>query len=230
MVKHLAIIMDGNRRWAKQNGFEAFMGHRKGSETAQKVVDYCLTKNITVLSLYLLSIENLYKRSELEKKYLFSLLLDLIEKNLDEYLKKGVQIKFVGDRALFPKEVVNSCIKAEEATKDQTKLQLNFLFCYGGRQEILDATKRIAQQIKTGELKEDQITDELFSKYLWTGNTPDPDLIIRTGKQQRLSNFMPYKSAYSELYFLDLLWPEVQIEDLETAIKHFENQKRNFGA
>jgi undecaprenyl diphosphate synthase len=228
MVKHLAFIMDGNRRWAKNNSLDSYLGHYHGAQAAQRAVEFCLKENIKYLSLYTFSLENL-KRTEQEKAYIFNLLIQETESKLEEYIQKGIRVKFIGDRLLFPESVLPTCAKIEQQTAHLNNLQVNLLFCYGARQEILDCVKRIVQKIKSGEISEDQVTDDLFSKLLWTNGTPEPDLIIRSGGQQRLSNFLLYQSAYSEFYFLDCLWPDVQMHHFEQALNQFKNCKRNFG-
>lgn len=228
MVSHIAIQMDGNRRWAKQNGYESYIGHYYGAQTAQKAIEFCLNNNIPHLSLYTLSIENL-KRSQEEKSYIFNLLISLTEKYLSEYISKGVKIKFIGNRSLSPANVIEMCNKIEEKTKDLNKLQVNLLFCYGSRQEILDATKKIAAKVASGELSEMEITDELFAKYLWTNESPEPDIIIIPGGKKRISNFLLYQSAYSEYFFLDYMWPDIKELHLEDVVNQFKTRKRNFG-
>lgn len=230
MIKHLACMMDGNRRWARKQGWAAIYGHRQGIETVRRVVDFCLQHNIPYLSLYTLSIENL-KRSEEEKSSLFGLALNEANKLADELIKSNVRVRFVGDRALFPASLAPICAEIEEKTKNGTALHLNFLFCYGSRQEIVGGVKEVVRRIKAGELKEEEINEKTFNSALWLGDVPEPDLIVRTGGAQypRLSNFLLYQSAYSEYYFLDCLWPELSIDDLEKIVTDFSSRQRNFG-
>jgi undecaprenyl diphosphate synthase len=229
MIKHLAIIMDGNRRWAKKNGLKSFLGHKYGAEAAKRTVEFCLQENIRYLSLYTLSIENLNNRSEIEKEFIFSLLIDEATNYIEEYKKKGVRVKFVGDRSLYPEKVIPACNKIEEETKLGNILQVNLLFCYGARQEILSSVKSIVRRVISGEISQADITDELFTKSLWTNGTPEPELIIRTGSVHRLSNFLLYQAAYSEFYFLDCMWPEIETHHLEKALSKFKACQRNFG-
>ncbi len=229
MLKHLACIMDGNRRWAKKRGLVPWRGHREGLEALQRVIDFCLEKDIPYLSLYTFSLENL-GRSEQEKNYLFGVLAQEFERTkLDNLINQGVHVRFIGDRNYFPKNVVNLCENMERKTTHCDALNLNLLFCYGARQEIIDSVQRIVHDSKEGRLSEESISEELFSRYLWTSGIPDPDMIIRTGGLARLSNFLLYQSAYSELYFLDCLWPEITKEHLEKALENFNNRQRNFG-
>jgi len=222
--------MSGNRTWAKRKGWLPLMGYKPGVQTIRRVIDFCLKKNIAYLSLYTFSIEN-FKRPEDEKNYLFEVLVkDEFNSMVDEACQNGVRMEFLGDRALFPKSVVSWFEKAEERTAQLKNLTVNFMFCYGGRQEIVHAAKVLAHKVKTGELQESDITPELFSQNLWTTGIPDPDLIIRPDGEKRLSNFLSYQSAYTELYFLDCMWPGLSDEHLEEAWNYFGTVKRNFGA
>ena len=228
MVKHLACIMDGNRRWAMNQGLISFLGHRNGWDAVKRVIDFCLEKKITYLSLYAFSIENL-KRSEEEKHYLFEVLAQEAFAELEYFKSKNVRIRFIGDRTLFPKSIKHISEKSERETAECSALQLNFLLCYGGQQEIVDTAKRIAIKVAKGDLQVDDITPELFENFLWTAPNPSPDLIIRTGGDNRLSNFLLFQCAYSELYFLDCLWPDISVQHLEAAIIYYDNCRKNFG-
>jgi len=221
--------MDGNRRWAMRQSFAKLLGHKKGIETIQTVIDFCLAKKISYLSLYAYSIENIQNRSVEEQQYLFEQLAWQALDDIDTFKKKNVRIRFIGDRNLFPKSMQTISEKAEAETAHCTVLQVNLLFCYGGRQEIVDATKRIAQAVSLGALKIDDITTQLFEDNLWTSGMPLPDLIIRTGGQQRLSNFLLYQAAYSELYFLDCMWPDISEKELELALTYYDECQKNFG-
>lgn len=228
MIKHLALIMDGNRRWAKKRLLTPWKGHQEGVQAAQKVLDYCIKHKIKFLSLYTFSLEN-FNRSSEEKNYLFEILAHEAHKRLPELIAQGMRICFMGDRSLFPASVKPTIDDVEAQTKHLDVLQVNLLFCYGGQQEIAHACKAIAQDVQTGKLHTDQINEKLVSSYLWTGSTPEPELIIRTGGRNRLSNFLLFQAAYSELYFLDCLWPDIQEADLDRAIGYFEEVTRNFG-
>jgi len=221
--------MDGNRRWALRQGFAAWFGHKKGLDTVQRVIDFCLEKSIEYLSLYAFSLENLEHRSRAEQAYLFEVLAQEAFCDLEIYKQKNVRICFIGDRALFPASIKDLCINVEEETKSGTALQLNFLLCYGGQQEIVDATKRITQEVINGVLQINDITPDVLKNFLWTAEIPSPDLIIRTGGQQRLSNFLLFQCAYSEFYFLDILWPDILQSHLEDAFIYFNECRKNFG-
>ena len=228
MIKHMAIIMDGNRRWARSKGFLPMKGHSQGVETAKKVLEFCLKKGIRYVSLYTFSIEN-FNRPETEKSFLFNLLVREAKKLTKNFLKKGIRIRFVGDRSLFPKNVQATCDHIEKETAHLDKLTANLLFCYGGRQEIVAGTKKIACQVKNGQLHEDDINEEILAKNMWMNGAPSPDILIRTGGEKRLSNFLLYQAAYSELYFLDALWPAVTEADLKNVCDDFSARQRRFG-
>lgn len=228
-IKHLGIIMDGNRRWAKKQGFKPWVGHERGVDPVKTTVEFCIEQNIPHLSLYAFSLENLNRSAE-ELDHLFT----TIEKGLtnDEFqkvIKNGVKILFIGDRSRFPSRLMPTIQDLEQRTQTGTALTLNILFCYGGQQELTDTMQRLGKRIAEKTLKPEDITLELIQEHLWTHESPNPDLIIRTGGNQRLSNFLPWQSAYSELMFIDTYWPDITKEDLFTAVQKFANIQRNFG-
>jgi len=227
-INHLACIMDGNRRWAKKRGLFAWLGHREGMEAVRTVVNFCLEKNINYLSLYAFSLEN-FKRPSIEKKYLFNYLAEQAEEEVPLFIKKGVRVRFVGDRNYFPDSLRSVCARVEKETSNGKNLLLNLLFCYGAQQELVAGIKGLVKDVKAGKLSEEDITEERINDYLWMGAIPAPDLIIRTGGMQRLSNFLLYQSAYSELCFFECMWPDLSKDHLEKAISSFEGSKRNFG-
>lgn len=229
-LKHLAVIMDGNRRWAKRSGKAAWLGHQEGVKPLKMTVQFCLKHKIPYLSLYTLSLENL-KRSPEELNYLFNILAhELDGAYTDDLVKYGVRVRFVGDRAQFPAQLVPVINRVEERTAAGNNLTLNLLFCYGGCQEIVAAAQALSRAVKAGTLKPEDIDDARFEEFLWLGKMPRPDLVIRTGKQCRLSGFLTYQSAYSELYFLDCYWPEVTEKHLENIVADFSKRSRTFGA
>jgi undecaprenyl diphosphate synthase len=229
MIKHLAIQMDGNRRWAKQQGLRAFYGHGQGLKTVQKVIDYCLENSIPYLSLYTLSLENL-KRSPEELHYLFSLLVNEGKNRMIEAVEKGARIKFIGDRSKFPQETREAVEEIERKTITGNKLQVNLMFCYGSQQEIVAGVKTLIEKVQAGQLSMDQLNEQLFQDHLWTAGIPSPELVIKTGGRQRLSNFLLYQAAYSELYFPDCLWPDLQVSHLQEAMNYYQSCQRNFGS
>jgi len=220
--------MDGNRRWAIKNGLIPSYGHKKGLEAVSVVVDFCLNKKIRYLSLYTFSVENL-NRSTQEIVYLFEVLANQAVEELAQFKQKSVNIRFIGDRSLFPKNVRPLCEKIEKETQECNELYMVFLLCYGGTQEIIDTAKRIAIKVKKGDLHASDITIDVFENFLWTAGIPNPDLIIRTGGYRRMSNFLLFQGAYSELYFLDCLWPDITKTDLDLAVTYFNDCQRNFG-
>ena len=228
-MQHLACIMDGNRRFAKKNGLKPWLGHTKGVDAVRTTIEFCVQHNIPYLSLYAFSLENLH-RSDEEKQHLFALMVDRIEKHSNEFSEKNIRIRFIGDRMRFPEQVLKSCSEIEDKTASGTRLQVDVLFCYGGRQEIVAAARQAAQAVLQGTMRVEDITDESFSAQLWQGDIPAPDLIIRTGGVCRLSNFLLYQAAYAELYFSDLLWPEITTEHLQAAVDTFNQRKRTFGS
>jgi len=227
-IKHLACIMDGNRRWACRKGILPWYGHREGADVVRVAIETCLAHDIKHLSLYAFSIENL-KRSARENSYLFKLLIDEAPAVLKECIERSVRIRFVGERSLFPSEVLQTCEQLERETAHFDRMQINFLFCYGAQQELLSAVKRIVADVEEGLTCPNEISQELLEQHLWTAGMPPPDLIVRTGGGQRLSNFLLYQAAYSELYFLDCLWPDLTKKHLDDAIDYFHACKRNFG-
>lgn len=220
--------MDGNRRYALQHGWKPWVGHKKGVEAVRVVLDFCLQRGIRYLSLYTFSLEN-FKRCQEEKDILFELIVNNAIKHMPEALQKGIKICFVGDRSLFPHSVLAPCAQVEQATAHCKSLQVNFLFCYGGQQEITYALKEIVRKVKMGQLDESAISEELIMQHLWTHDTPAPDLIIRTGGQVRTSNFLLFQSAYSQYYFTDQYWPSITAQDLAKACEAFSTAKRNYG-
>ncbi len=227
-MNHLACIMDGNRRWAKARNLLPWLGHQEGVKALERTVDFCLSQNIPILSLYVFSLEN-FQRSEAELDFLFGpLFQEATHKFNAEYRRKGVRIRLVGDRSKFPASVA-ALVPELEQFEGEEKLLVNLLFAYGGQQEILAVMQRVAQDSKAGLLDPDAITAETFHRYSWLGHVPPPDLIIRTGGAKRLSNFFLFQSAYSELCFLECMWPDIQQSHLEHALQEFNASKRNFG-
>lgn len=226
MITHLACIMDGNRRWAKKRLLPTWAGHKKGAEKAKEVIDFCLKKKIAYLSLYTFSLENMAGRSQEEKSYLFGDLAREIKSFVPEFIQKGIRLCFMGDATLFPAELATVFADAQEQTKRGTVLQCNILFCYGSRQEIRHAAQEYAKVYANSP---QACSDELFHSLLWTGNIPDPDLIVRTGNVQRLSNFMLYQAAYAEIRFLSCMWPELSMQELEDMLYSCVMAQKNNG-
>jgi len=228
-IKHLGIIMDGNRRWAKSHGYKPWIGHKKGVEPVRTTLEFCIKNKIPNLTLYVFSLEN-FNRPQEELSYLFDVLAQQIaDQELDKLFKEGIKVRFIGERSLFPEKLKPIIEDIENKTQHGTKLTLNLLFCYGGQQEIVAAVKKIAQQCTNGTLMPEEITPELFANHLWSGPVPPPDLIIRTAGDQRLSNFLTWSSAYSELCFLPCFWPEITEDILAQTTANYYHRKRTFG-
>ncbi|HEY4694532.1 MAG TPA: polyprenyl diphosphate synthase [Candidatus Nanoarchaeia archaeon] len=219
---HVAIIMDGNRRWAKQRGLPALAGHAAGVEALEKVVTLAAKKKIKFLTVYALSAENLQERGQSELAGLFSLIQKGLVTKLDRLVKEGVKLVFLGNIKALPTLVQKALGLALERSKGGKGLQLAVALNYSSRAEIVEAAQK-ASSIK-------DLDETKFSNLLYTSPTADPDLIIRTGGQKRLSNFLLWQASYSELYFTDLLWPDFGEKDFERALEDFALRKRNFGA
>jgi len=219
--KHLGIILDGNRRWARENNLPDFKGHNKGLEKAMKVVEWAGKKGVKILTLFVFSTEN-WKRSEKEVNHIMSLGEKTLRERLEEFVKEGIKVKILGKKNKLSESLKEAIKKAEKATKTNTKMTLNIALSYGGRAEIVEAFKKI---MKKG-VDPEEIDEDLIADNLWTS---DLDLIIRTGKERRLSNFFIWQAAYSELCFLDKYWPEFSEEDLDRAIEDYSNRPRRFG-
>lgn len=226
---HIAIIMDGNRRWAKNKKLDTRLGHKKGAETLENIVRYCNKIGIKYLTVYAFSTEN-WKRSKEE----VGALMMLLQNYLDDFAKRAdtenIKINMIGERENLSKGLLKSIDNAIERTKNITGIQFNIAFNYGGRNEIVTAVKKIANDVKNDKLQIDDITEELVSKYLYTNDIPDPDLLIRTSGELRTSNFLPWQLVYSEFYFTDKLWPDFEPDDLDNAIEEYNRRTRKFGA
>lgn len=229
MPRHIAIIMDGNRRWAKAKGKPANFGHKEGAKTLEKIVRYANKIGLEYITVYAFSTEN-WKRAEEEVKAL----MFLFQSYLNDYAKRAdsenIKVQFLGDRTALSKAMQKSMKECIEKTKNNTGVTFNIAINYGGRDEILYAIKNIASKVKDGELQIDEINDKIVSENLYTENMPDPDLLIRTSGEQRLSNFLLWQVAYSEFLFVDKNWPDFTEEDLDKAIEVYQHRHRKFGA
>ncbi|MBV4418075.1 isoprenyl transferase [Clostridium tyrobutyricum] len=225
---HIAIIMDGNGRWAKQRKLPRTMGHRAGVEALKKIVRECDRLKVKYLTVYAFSTEN-WQRPKDEVSAIMKLLVQYLRRELDELNKNNVVINNIGDTSGLPELCARELINAYNNTKDNTGLVLNLAFNYGGRAEIIRAFKLMNLDIKNGLLSEDDINDKIVSKYLYTKGMPDPDLIIRPSGEQRLSNFLLWQCAYSEFWYSNINWPDFRKEDLIQAIYDYQNRDRRFG-
>ncbi|OSQ38085.1 UDP pyrophosphate synthase [Thalassospira mesophila] len=227
--RHVAIIMDGNGRWARARGKPRTMGHRAGVEAVRRTVQTAADIGIEYLTLYGFSTEN-WKRPEGEVSDLMGLLRLFIKRELATLDKNGVQIKIIGDRHRFAADIRELLDNAEKRTATNSRLKLTIALSYGARAELVDAVRQIAHQVASGKLTENDITEDLIEQNLSTAGMPDPDLLIRTSGEQRISNFLLWQSAYTEFVFDDVLWPDFDREHLERAIESFAGRERRFGA
>jgi undecaprenyl diphosphate synthase len=223
--KHIGFIMDGNRRWAKQKGLSTLEGHTAGSKSLGKLIEECSKLGVETVTVYALSTENVEKRMKSEIKGIFQLLSNWITKKQSHLNDNGINLQFFGKLDQLPKSLQRKIEKITKVLKKNERIKLNVLLNYGGRAEIVESIKQI---IKDGTSAAD-INEELVSKNLYTQGLPDPDLIIRTGGQKRISNFLIWQMSYSELYFTDTLWPDFDSKELEKALKDYSTRSRRFG-
>ena len=228
LPKHIAIIMDGNRRWAKARGLTTKDGHKAGSKNLDNIATFCNEIGIKYLTVYAFSTEN-WKRTQEE----VSALMFILKANLDSMLRKldlkNIKIRVIGEKENIPPDIQKKIDKLVEKTKNNTGLVLNIAFNYGGRAELVHSTKIIAEKVKSGEINIENINEKLISDNIYTAGQPDPDLMIRTSHELRTSNFLPWQLTYSEFYFPDKHWPEFGREDLIEAIKVYQKRNRRFG-
>lgn len=226
--QHIAIILDGNRRWAKKRGLPTLKGHTEGADNLERIARYCNQIGVKYLTVYCFSTEN-WKRTEEEVSYLMKLFASYIENFEKKFADSNARIKVIGDVTGLPEYLQKGIQKIEEKTKKNEGITLNLCINYGGREEIVYASKVIAEQVKKGELLITDINESLFEKHLRMGDTPAPDLMIRAGGEMRLSGFLLWEASYSELYFPETLWPDFNEGELNKAIQEFNQRKRNFG-
>jgi undecaprenyl diphosphate synthase len=221
---HLAIIMDGNGRWAKARGLPRLAGHRAGTENLRRTLKACVRHGIKILTIYAFSTENWGRPAE-EVRGLMTILEQVIERELKELHEQGVQIRHIGRSENVSPRLLKKIQKAVEMTKHNDTLILNVAFNYGGRQEIIDAVRRMMRE----GIDPDQVDDALLSQYLYTAGQPDPDLIIRTSGEMRVSNFLIWQGAYAELYVTPTYWPDFNDDELQKALDHYAARERRFG-
>lgn len=227
-IKHIAIIMDGNRRWAKSHNLDTKLGHKKGAEVLETISRYCNKIGLEYLTVYAFSTEN-WKRTKEE----VGAIMLILQMYLDRFLKTAdldnIKLRILGDIYGVPEELRKKMIQMEERTKDNTGLNLNIAFNYGGRAEIVRATQRIAQDVLDGKMEIKDINEDTISNNLYTCGQSDPDLVIRTSGELRMSNFLPWQITYSEFLFLDKYWPDFTSEDIDNAINEYNNRHRRIG-
>lgn len=229
LPRHIAIIMDGNGRWAKRRHLPRSFGHRQGSEAVRRTVRACMDQGIEVLTLYAFSSEN-WKRPPDEVEDLMGLLRHYIQHEVDELDRNNVRIRFIGLRNRLSADTINLIEYAEQKTQYNGQMQLVIALNYGSQMEIVGAVQRIAHAAQEGSLDPATVTEETITAHLFTADMPDPDLLIRTSGEKRLSNFLLWQAAYAELVFLDVLWPDFSQEDLTQAIEEYGRRERRYGA
>ncbi len=229
LPKHIGIIMDGNRRWAKNKGLPIKLGHREGAKTIEKIVRYANKIGIKHITVYAFSTDN-WKRTEEE----VSALMNLFQSYLDDYSKKAdsenIKVKIIGRKEGLSERLKDSIEKCMEKTKNNTGIVFNIAINYGGREELIDAVRKIAEKVKNNEIKIEDIEEKMISDNLYTKGQPDPDLLIRTSGELRLSNFLTWQLAYAEFVFVEKYWPDFNEQDLEIAIETYQKRNRRFGA
>lgn len=231
LPKHVGIIMDGNGRWAKQRNLPRYKGHIEGAKTFRKIGEFAADIGVKCLTFYAFSTEN-WKRPQEEVNAIMELFREYLreaDERSGENEEKGITLRFIGDKSGIPEDIAALMNHIENISSDKSKVVLNIAINYGGRHELVNAVRAIAEKVKNGEMKPTDIDENTISEYLYTKNLPDPDLIIRPSGECRLSNFLTYQSAYSELWFSDVLWPDFTEEDFVRALREFERRNRRFG-
>jgi undecaprenyl diphosphate synthase len=226
--KHIAIIMDGNGRWAKKRGMPRSFGHKKGAENVTKITRALKDSGIQYLTLYAFSTEN-WQRDPEEVQTLMQLLRDYLTHEFKEIMENNVRIRFIGERYMLDDDIQQKMKELEDQSAGNTALTLCIALSYGSRQEILNAAKKVAALAARGDIKPDEVSAELFSSLLYTHDIPDPDILIRTSGEQRISNYLLWQIAYSELFFTDTLWPDFSKEELLDIVKKFSLRERRYG-
>ena len=228
LPSHIGIIMDGNGRWAKKRGLPRKAGHRQGAKTFRTITRYCSDIGIKYLTVYAFSTEN-WKRPQEEVDALMSLFKSYLNEALEDFKDDSIVVKFIGDKSGFNDELRELMIENEESSKDRDGMVLNIAMNYGSRDEIVRAVRNISEDVRNGKISSDDITENLFSNYLYTAGQPDPDLIIRPSGEYRISNFLLWQSAYTEFVIMNKLWPDFQKSDLDEALKIYSSRNTRYG-
>ena len=229
LPKHIVIIMDGNRRWAKAKGLPVALGHKQGAETLEKIVRYANKIGLQYITVYAFSTEN-WKRAQEEVKALMLLFQSYLEKYSKIADSENIKVQFIGNTSEFNEKMQKNIKDCVERTKNNTGVTLNLAMNYGGRQEIVEAVKKISKKVKDGECNIEQIDENMVSNNLYTSGMPDPDLLIRTSGEIRTSNFLPWQLVYTEFLFIEKYWPDFNEKDLDNAIIEYQKRNRKFGA
>ena len=226
--QHIAIIMDGNGRWAKKRGLPRTAGHSAGAESFRRIANYCRTLGVKYLTVYAFSTEN-WKRSEAEVSGIMTLLGNYLKEALRDMEKNHVRFRFFGDLSRLSPKLQKLCLDAQERSSEYHEVQVNFCLNYGGRDEIIRAIRAYAQDVADGKKKPTDLDEATFEAYLDSAGVPDPELVIRPSGEMRLSNFLPWQTVYSEFVFMDVLWPDFGPAELDAAIEEFRRRNRRFG-
>jgi undecaprenyl diphosphate synthase len=226
--QHIAIIMDGNGRWAKSKGFTRIFGHQHGVKAVRETTEACVELGVKYLTLYTFSSEN-WNRPKYEVDALMELLIDTVQKETDTFMKNEIKLSTIGCIDKLPLSCQKNLAKLKEDTKNNTRMEMILALSYGSKDEIIDAVKSIAADVKEGKMQVNDINNEVFASRLYTKNIPDPELLIRSSGEHRISNFLLWQIAYSELYFTDVLWPDFRRDDLYKAIISYQTRERRFG-
>jgi len=229
LPRHIAVIMDGNGRWARKRSLNRIKGHREGAESVRDIVRACREIGIEVLTLYAFSTEN-WRRPQKEVSALMKLLKDFLKSELAEMMENDIRMNGLGDIERFPEDVLKVLKKVMGETQQNRGMRLNLALSYGGREEIVKATQKIAAEVKAGQLQPEQITEDLFANYLYTRGMPEPDLLIRTSGEMRISNFLLWQIAYAEIFVTPTLWPDFRRKELVQILLDYEKRERRFGA
>ncbi len=228
LPQHIAVVMDGNGRWANKRFMPRTAGHKAGVKVTRRIVELCAKKGIGALTLFAFSSEN-WSRPDQEVSSLMSLFLSTLNAEINKLHQQGVRIRFIGDRSRFAEKLQASIESAENKTEANTRLNLNIAANYGGRWDIVNAARKLAEKINSGEISMDALSEKVFTESLALGDLPGPDLFIRTGGEQRISNFLLWQLAYTELYFTDTLWPDFDDDAFDAALDWFASRQRRFG-
>jgi undecaprenyl diphosphate synthase len=226
--RHVAVIMDGNGRWAQRRALPRHLGHRAGAKAVRRMVEGCARRGVEALTLFAFSSEN-WGRPDEEVEKLMELFVESIENEVDELHKNGIRLRFIGDLARLQRGLPERIAAAEGRTEGNSRMMLNVAVSYGGRWDIVEAARRVAREVAAGMIEPDDIDEALFARGLQLDGAPEPDLFIRTGGEHRISNFLLWDLAYTEFYFCDTLWPDFGDGELEAAIAHFARRERRFG-
>ena len=228
LPKHIAIIMDGNGRWAQEKGYTRIYGHNKGVKSVQKIVEESLNLGIQYLTLYAFSVDN-WNRPKKEIGTLMSLLVDSLKKEFEKLIKNKIRLNTIGNIEALPKKVRDEIIRVSDKTKNNSKMVLTIALSYGAREEIENVIKNIAREVKNNTISIENVDHSIINKHLYTQNLPDVDLLIRTSGEQRISNFLLWQIAYAELYFTDVYWPDFGKKDFYKALFNYQKRERRFG-